>query len=65
MKWLKRLRCKHKKQECITNLHGDLIWYVSNHRKDFVRSIWICKDCGKIVYKGYLNPNCKNINFDG
>ena len=37
MKLLKRLFCTHKNQECITNIHGDLVNAISH--KKIIRSV--------------------------
>lgn len=52
MKTLKKIFCKHENLEFIRNIYGDEINRVS--LKHIYRSIWKCKDCGKIVYKGKL-----------
>lgn len=62
MKLLKRLFCTHKNQECITNIHGDLVNAISH--KKIIRSVWECKDCGKIICKSELSPDCKVVNFN-
>lgn len=46
--------CKHKSIEFIRNVYGDEINVLSSDRM-IVRSIWKCKNCGKIIYKGRLN----------
>lgn len=51
---IKRLMCKHKSIEFIRNVYGDEINVLSSDRM-IVRSIWKCKNCGKIIYKGRLN----------
>ena len=58
----KRLRCKHKNQQCLTNICGDYILTVSTHRKIY-RSIWKCKGCGKIIMNEYLIKECPYINW--
>lgn len=52
MKTLKKMFCKHENLEFIRNIYGDEINRIS--LKHIYRSIWQCKDCGKIVYKGKL-----------
>lgn len=52
MSIFKRLLCKHDDLEFIRNVHGDEINQLSG--KETVRSIWKCKNCGKIIYKNYL-----------
>ena len=54
--------CKHQKQECLTNFHGDMINLVST-RKEIHRSAWKCKNCGKIILNGDLEPSCEVINY--
>lgn len=54
IKFIKRLRCKHDSLEFIRNIYGDEINMLSG-TKNTVRSIWKCKKCGKVIYKGYLN----------
>ena len=52
MKIIKRIFCKHKNLIFVRNIYGDEINQVS--LKHTYRSIWICEDCGKIIYKGEL-----------
>ena len=47
---LKQIVCKHENLEFIRNIYGDEINKVN--LKYIYRSIWKCKDCGKIIYKG-------------
>lgn len=61
MKLFKRILCKHINQECMSNFYGDFINIVSNRK--IIRSVWRCKDCGKIIYKEILGENCKVINW--
>lgn len=49
---LRKILCKHKDIEFIRNVYGDEINQLSG--KNIVRSIWNCKNCGKIIYKGDL-----------
>lgn len=49
---LRKILCKHKDIEFIRNVYGDEINQLSG--KNIVRSIWKCKNCGKIIYKGDL-----------
>lgn len=48
MNILKRLFCKHE-FEWQRNIYGDEIHYCGGKR-----SIWKCKKCGKIQYRGKL-----------
>lgn len=54
---LKKLFCKHEDLEFVRNIYGDEINRI-NYRKIY-RSIWLCKKCGKQIYKGslYINNN--------
>lgn len=61
-KIIKRLRCKHTNQECMSNFYGDFINIISV--KKVYRSAWVCKDCGKVIYSEYLEPSCKITNFN-
>ena len=61
MKLFKRILCKHINQECMSNFYGDFINVVSNRK--IIRSVWRCKDCGKIIYKEVLGEDCKVINW--
>lgn len=61
-KILKRVRCKHDNLECISNIYGDMIHAMSSSKMT-VRSVWKCKNCGKVICKGELNPGCKVSNF--
>ena len=49
-RFLKQIVCKHENLEFIRNIYGDEINRVS--LKHIYRSIWKCKDCGKIIYMG-------------
>ena len=45
---IKSLLCKHKHVAYITNLYGDSIYIWSSG--DYIcRSLWYCKECGKII----------------
>ena len=55
MKIFKRLFCKHE-FKTITNLYGDAI------NRFNARSIAQCIHCGKAVFSGRLDPNCKKVN---
>ena len=52
MKIIRRIFCKHKNLIFVRNIYGDEINQVS--LKHTYRSIWVCEDCGKIIYKGEL-----------
>ena len=52
-RFLKQIVCKHENLEFIRNIYGDEINRVS--LKHIYRSMWKCKDCGKIIYKGELH----------
>lgn len=58
----KKLFCKHKNIRCLTNLYGDFINCHSTASK-ICRSVWLCKDCGKVIKKERLEPSCKTVNF--
>lgn len=62
MKIFKKSKCKHENVECLTNCYGDFIYSISSI-SSITRSIWICKDCKKILKRRYLEPSCKIINF--
>lgn len=49
---LRKISCKHNDVEFIRNIYGDEINQLSG--KNTVRSIWKCKNCGRIIYKGSL-----------
>lgn len=49
---LRKILCKHNDIEFVRNIYGDEINQVSG--KNIVRSIWRCKHCGRIIYKGNL-----------
>ena len=49
---LRKILCKHKYIEFIRNVYGDEINQLSG--KNIVRSIWRCKKCRRIIYKGNL-----------
>lgn len=49
---LRKILCKHNDVEFIRNIYGDEINQLSG--KNTVRSIWKCKNCGRIIYKGNL-----------
>lgn len=49
-KMLRKISCKHNDIEFIRNIYGDEINQLSG--KNTVRSIWRCKNCGRIIYKG-------------
>ena len=52
---LRKILCKHKDIEdieFIRNVYGDEINQLSG--KNIVRSIWRCKNCRRIIYKGNL-----------
>lgn len=51
----KKLRCKHKNLETVTNIYGDAINFYG------YRSIKSCIDCGK-EFKGGLDKNCTKSN---
>lgn len=52
MKIIRRIFCKHKNLIFVRNIYGDEINQIS--LKHTYRSIWVCEDCGKIIYKGEL-----------
>ena len=58
MNLIKRLTCKHTNQTCISNIHGDWINFCN------CRSVWVCKDCGKVFHKWDLYKDCKVVNFN-
>jgi ABC-type ATPase with predicted acetyltransferase domain len=47
-------KCKHKNRLFIKNLFGDNINKYSNNNH-IVRSLWRCKDCGKLIRSSELN----------
>ncbi len=63
MNIIKRLRCKHTNKECMSNFYGDYINIVSYHNK-IIRSVWRCKNCGKIIYSEYLDKDCNVVNWN-
>lgn len=52
MKIVRRIFCKHKNLNFVRNICGDEINHAS--LKHIYRSIWVCEDCGEIIYKGEL-----------
>lgn len=52
MKIIKRILCKHENLDFVRNIYGDEINWIST--KHLYRSIWVCRECGKIIYKGEL-----------
>jgi predicted RNA-binding protein YlxR (DUF448 family) len=62
-KYIKQRHCKHEHVRCITNFYGDMINYMSTHHHGIVRSVYICKDCDKILYSSKLNKSCHYSNF--
>ena len=52
MSIFKRLKCPHNDLEFVRNVYGDEINALSDRKT--VRSIWKCKNCGKVIYKSYL-----------
>lgn len=58
MSFLKRLFCKHKEKVCITNIYGAVILDYN------CRSIWKCKNCGKMFKSDELEESCDVVNFD-
>ena len=58
--FLKKIFCKHK-YITITNLYQHKIIYEKNK---IIRSIQICKKCGKTKKLTYLDNRCKIINYD-
>ena len=63
MKILKQLFCKHENKTCLTNCYGDYIDIASGYKFPTIRSIWKCKDCGKIIKSQYLVKDCSVINW--
>lgn len=53
MNLLKRIFCSHDDLEFVRNVYGDEINWRSG--KNIVRSIWVCKNCGKTIYKSELH----------
>ena len=53
---LRKILCKHNDVEFIRNIYGDEINQLSG--KNIVRSIWRCKNCGRIIY------SCDEIKKD-
>jgi len=49
---LNKLFCKHKEIEFLENLYGDKINHYSG--KEICRSLWRCKNCGKIIKNNKL-----------
>lgn len=62
IKKLRQLFCLHKHKECITNIYGDMVNLLSTKHKIY-RSVWKCKDCGKIFYESSLCNSCKVSNW--
>lgn len=58
---IKQKFCKHENLKFYRNIYGDEINRRSTNNKIY-RSIWICKDCGKVIYKEDLNGE-KEINL--
>lgn len=54
MNFFKRIFCSHNDDdlEFVRNVYGDEINWRSG--KNIVRSIWVCKNCGKTIYKSEL-----------
>lgn len=52
MKIIKRILCKHENLDFVRNIYGDEINRIS--LKYIYRSKWVCKDCGKTIYKSEL-----------
>jgi hypothetical protein len=50
---IKSLFCKHKHVVYITNVCGDCI-YIWSNGDNICRSLWYCKDCGKIIRSSKL-----------
>lgn len=46
--------CQHEVYEFVTNFYGDAINQVSSSDKIY-RSLWKCRDCSKLQYRGELN----------
>lgn len=53
IKLFKKLLCNHESLEFVRNIYGDEINFISPPNKT-IRSIWKCKNCGKIFYKSNL-----------
>lgn len=53
IKLFKKLLCNHESLEFVRNIYGDEINLISPPNKT-IRSIWKCKNCGKIFYKSNL-----------
>ena len=49
-------KCEHKNLVFIENIYGERI-NLESTRHHIVRSLWRCKDCGKIIKSGELNLN--------
>lgn len=47
-------KCKHNNKIFVTNLFGDSINRYSTKTR-ITRSLWKCKDCGKIIRSSDLN----------
>lgn len=56
-----RLTCHHE-YETVTNLYGDMINTFSSGKK-VIRSIRVCKHCGKWSGSEYIDYNSKVSNF--
>lgn len=55
--FIKKLKCKHIYIETISNLYGDAI------NRFNARRISKCRNCGKLIYLDYIDPNCNKVNF--
>jgi ribosomal protein L37AE/L43A len=50
---MRYLRCKHGCVEFVENVYGDNINHYSSIKRT-CRSLWYCKQCGKILRNEYL-----------
>lgn len=57
-KLIKRIFCKHD-YAFRENIYGDKINHISSRNKTY-RSIWICRKCGKVQKREYLNRVINN-----
>lgn len=61
----KKLFCKHE-YVTISNFGGDAILDISIFSRKIIRSLQMCKKCGKLHRSEYLDKNCKitNLQFE-
>ena len=63
---IKQHFCKQHVYKTISNFYGDAIIDVSLGRKQPIRSLLCCVNCGKLLFSPFLDSKCKiiNLNFE-